>query len=72
MIQDQEWILEDYRSGKKSLELCCYVAGAGAFGHLLYQQGQIVDFGVAVADKEYFLGLCLQAGGECQKGNCKE
>ncbi len=35
MIQDQEWILEAYRSGKKSLELCCYVAGAGAFGVFL-------------------------------------
>lgn len=32
MIQDREWILEDYRSGRKSLELICYVAGGGAFG----------------------------------------
>ena len=35
MIQDQEWLLEEFRSGKKSLELCCYVAGAGAFGVFL-------------------------------------
>lgn len=35
MFQDQEAILEEYRSGKKSLELCCYVAGAGAFGVFL-------------------------------------
>ena len=35
MMQDREWILEEYRSGKKSLELCCYVAGGGAFGVFL-------------------------------------
>ncbi len=35
MNQDREWILEEYRSGKKSLELGCYVAGGGAFGVFL-------------------------------------
>ena len=27
--------MEEFRMGKKSLELCCYVAGAGAFGVFL-------------------------------------
>ena len=27
--------MEDFRSGKKSLELACYIAGAGAFGVFL-------------------------------------
>ena len=27
--------MEEFRTGKKSLELCCYVAGAGAFGVFL-------------------------------------
>ena len=27
--------LQEYRSGKKSLELICYIAGAGAFGVFL-------------------------------------
>ena len=35
MTQDREWILEEYRSGRKSLALICYVAGAGAFGVFL-------------------------------------
>ena len=36
MFQDRERILEEFRSGKKSLELCLYVAGAGAFGVFLH------------------------------------
>ncbi len=35
MNQDREWILEEYRSCRKSLELGCYVAGGGAFGMFL-------------------------------------
>ena len=35
MFQDAQQILSEFRSGKKSLELCCYVAGAGAFGVFL-------------------------------------
>ena len=27
--------LQEFRSGKKSLELICYIAGAGAFGVFL-------------------------------------
>ena len=27
--------LQEFRSGKKSLELLCYIAGAGAFGVFL-------------------------------------
>ena len=33
--------LQEFRSGKKSLELICYIAGAGAFGVFLrWMQGK--------------------------------
>ena len=44
--------LEEYRSGKKSLELLCYVAGAGAFGVLIrWLQLQLAFNETGLADR---------------------
>ncbi|MCR5090492.1 MAG: MFS transporter [Oscillospiraceae bacterium] len=47
--------MEDYRSGKKSLEAGCYIAGAGAFGVFLrWLQLQLAFNELGLADKSVF------------------
>ena len=44
--------MEEYRSGKKSLELICYIGGAGAFGVLLrWLQQQLAFNEMGLPDK---------------------
>ena len=46
--------LQDFRNGKKSLELCCYVAGAGAFGVFIrWLQLQLAFNDLGLADPSF-------------------
>lgn len=50
--------LEEYRSGKKSLELSCYIAGAGAFGVFLrWLQLQLAFTELGLPEPSIFHGL---------------
>ena len=53
--------MEDYRSGKKSLELACYIGGAGAFGVFLrWLQLQLAFNELGLPDPSAFhIGLIL-------------
>ena len=53
--------MEDYRSGKKSLELACYIGGAGAFGVFLrWLQLQLAFNELGLPDPSAFhVGLIL-------------
>lgn len=58
--QMQQMELEEYRSGKKSLELSCYIAGAGAFGVFVrWLQLQMAFNELGLADKSVFHILVL-------------
>ncbi len=47
--------LQEFRSGKKSLELICYIAGAGAFGVFLrWMQLQLAFNELGLAEKSSF------------------
>ena len=53
--------MEEYRSGKKSLELACYIGGAGAFGVFLrWLQLQLAFNELGLPDPSAFhIGLIL-------------
>ena len=55
--------MEEYRSGKKSLELACYIGGAGAFGVFLrWLQLQLAFNELGLPDPSVFhIGLILYA-----------
>ena len=47
--------MEEYRSGKKSLEIACYVGGAGAFGVFLrWMQHQMAFNELGLPEKSLF------------------
>lgn len=52
--------MEAFRSGKKSLELCCYIAGAGAFGVFLrWLQQQLAFNELGLPDKSILHGALI-------------
>ncbi|MBQ9663712.1 MAG: hypothetical protein IJV40_11240 [Oscillospiraceae bacterium] len=52
--------MEEYRSGKKSLELACYIGGAGAFGVFLrWMQHQLAFNELGLPEKSLFHPLLL-------------
>ena len=52
--------LQEFRSGKKSLELICYVAGAGAFGVFLrWMQLQLAFNELGLAEKSSFHAVLI-------------
>ena len=52
--------MEEYRSGKKSLELLCYIAGAGAFGVFIrWLQQQLAFNELGLPDKSIFHAVLI-------------
>ena len=52
--------LQEFRSGKKSLELICYIAGAGAFGVFLrWMQLQLAFNELGLAEKSSFHAVLI-------------